>query len=391
MSSFLQKCPVCERELNATLANFQLHVNKHLDDGEEEESKKVAFQLSSDDGNPPSPNAERHVAEEPLGPAERMMREVEEQDAALASQIAAVNDVTGMNSTLVSLSLGGSALDSAEIFYANVQSVLFPHIDGLEGVGRKKVHIASKMDLFCSNLAGLGWDCGFRNIQMLFSALLHDPACSQYLRTVGISEVPSVPEIAGRIEDAWKQGYDPEGAANFGGSLLDKEVWIGATEVFVLFRSISFDVFVKDFETPTDADRRNMFLWILQHFNEWCNGKSCSVHRHSFLGPRKRSLVPSIFCQWQGHSVTIIGAEKSRSGEVNLLVLDPSRGFYKSLVDRRTSRMSLVRRGIDHAQFAQPRFQLVSLSQKKLSSPANTNVRETRWGRLKGLRPGGRS
>lgn len=387
MSSSPKKCPVCEEQLAGDSTDFEQHVNKHLDDVEEEQSRKIAEQLHRENADDNSATPHSSADHEQLGPAERMMREVEQGDAALASQLA--GHYAGDSPNFVSPSLAGSLNDSAEHFYPNILAKIFPHYEGLEHVLRKKVHICSKLDMFSSNVAGLGWDCGFRNIQMLFSSLLYDPESARLIHGAGMSEVPSVPEIAGRIEDAWKRGYDPEGAANFGGTLLDKEVWIGATEVFILLRSLNIQAFVKDFETPTDVEKRNMFEWIFGHFKDWCNGRACSVHRHTILGSRKHSLVPPIFCQWQGHSVTIVGAEKTKAGDVLLIVLDPSRGFFHSLMEHRTSRLNLVRRRIDHSQFAQPRFQLVSLPPGK--SVAGTSVREARRGLLGGFRLGGPS
>lgn len=389
MSSSFRKCPVCEQELTGEAADIDRHVNKHLDESEEEQSRKVAEELHHQHDQHASGNGQPSTASEVLSPAERMMRELEDGDAALASQIAAADGSNGTNPHFISASLRGSLTDSAEYFYPNILTKIFPHYDSMESALRKKVHICSKLDLFSSNVAGLGWDCGFRNIQMLFSSLLYDADSARLLQAAGMAEVPSVPEIAGRIEDAWKKGFDPEGAANFGGTLLDKEVWIGATEVFILLRSMKVNAFVKDFETPTDEDKGRMFAWIFNHFNQWCNGRSCSVHRRSLLGSRRHFLVPPIFCQWQGHSVTIVGAEKTKTGDILVIVLDPSRGFFHSLMEHRTSRMSLVRRGIEHPQFAQPRFQLVSLPPSK--SSGGTSIRQARRGLLGGLRLGGPS
>lgn len=371
MSSSSGKCPVCEIEISGDTAEFQQHVNKHLDENEEEESRKIAESLhygnkKGNSSETPKPASVGVL----LGPTERMIQEQEDGDAALASAIAAADGLHARNANIVAPSLRGSLSDSAEHFYPNILSKIFPPYDTMDGMLRKKLHICSKLDLFSSNVAGLGWDCGFRNIQMLFSALIYHPELKYVLRCAGISEVPSVPEIAGRIEDAWKKGFDPEGAATFGGSLLDKEVWIGATEVYVLLRSIGCAAFVKDFETPTITEKRAMFEYIFTHFEQWCNGRNCSLHNRGLLGTRKPCLVPPIFFQWQGHSITIVGVDKARGGEVVLIVLDPSRGFYVSLLEHRTPRAHLVRRTVDHPQFAQPRFQMVSLPPPKSEGSA---------------------
>lgn len=286
------------------------------------------------------------------------MRELEENDAALASAMAAA-DTPGDHQHVSSLV--GSLADSAEQFYPNVTSKLLLHYNIRYVLFRQKVHIASKIDLFSSNIAGMGWDCGFRNIQMLCSALLNDAAYRGLLARVDMSEVPSIPEIAARIEQAWQKGFDPEGASRFGGTLVDKEVWIGATEVYILLRSLNIQAFVKDFETPNDVFRRQMFEWIFDHFQCWCKGETCPFHRKGFRNAKKPSFVPPLFCQWPGHSLTIVGAKKARDGSIALLVLDPARGFYRSLIESSFSESVLISRDLNHPHFQHPRFQLVSI------------------------------
>lgn len=385
MSASLGKCPVCGHQVPGNSERFQRHVNKHLDDSEEAESKRIAEELHrGSQVAAASSNTGLSDVGEALGPAERLIRQQEQDDAALAAALAGGSGAQSTNPNFVNPSLRGSLSDSAEFFYPNIISKIFPQYDTLDGILKKKVHISPKLDLFCSNVAGLGWDCGFRNIQMFFSALLYDPESRLVLRAAGISEVPSVPEIAGRIEEAWKKGFDPEGAATFGGSLTDKEVWIGATEVFILLRSIDCSAFVKDFETPTAAQKRRMFEWLFAHFENWCNGRHCLLHSKGILGPRKPCLVPPVFFQWQGHSITIVGAEKTKTGEVILIVMDPSRGFYHSLMERKMSRLRLVRRSLDHPQFDQPRFQVVSLPSGKVASSTSVgDVRRKALGKLR--------
>lgn len=384
MSGTLGICPVCSREIAGGPKQLEGHVNKHLDDGEEDLSRKVAEELSA--GIVRTENrSENDFAN--LTPAERMMKEVEDNDAALASALEAAE--LGDNG-YIGPSLRVALSDSAEHFLPNIMQTILPPFDVVETVLCREIHIASKLDLFSSNIAGLGWDCGFRNIQMLCSSLLHSQRHKQVLSQSGITEVPSVPEIAGRIEDAWRKGFDPEGRAEFDGKLIDKEVWIGATEVYILLRNLNLPAFVKDFETPDDHFKRQMFEWIFSHFKYWCNGKSCPLHKRGFRSGRHPSFVPPLFCQWSGHSVTIVGAEKSRNGEITLLVLDPMRGFYQSILGSRSSRtnVSLVRRGLDHPQLAHPRFQFVSIPLQQVANEENEAppARRTRRGPLQRLR-----
>jgi hypothetical protein len=76
--------------------------------------------------------------------------------------------------------------------------------------------------------AGSNWTCGYRNIQMLCSALMRLP---EYRRVLfrGDGAVPEVAEVQAAIERAWAAGYDPEGARQLGGRLVHRNTWIGAT------------------------------------------------------------------------------------------------------------------------------------------------------------------
>jgi hypothetical protein len=83
---------------------------------------------------------------------------------------------------------------------------------------------------------GSWWSCGYRNIQMLCSSLLRDPLYGPKLFG-GAGFVPDLTSLQCWIERAWSLGFDPEGAAQLGGSLLYAPKWIGSTEAVALLRS----------------------------------------------------------------------------------------------------------------------------------------------------------
>lgn len=392
MNSSIAKCPVCNELLEGDSEDFERHVNLHLDEKEDELSKQVALQLSQDstrrgpNEETPQPNVDE--VEINIGQWERMMLEAERNDAALATALAN-SAQTNESDVYVSPSLRGSLSDSAERYYPNILKVVLPLFESIDRFLWKKLHICSKLDLYSSNIAGLGWDCGYRNIQMICSALLRRSETAGELKAAGMTEVPSIPEIAGRIESAWKDGFDPEGAKSFGGTLVDKDVWIGATEAFVLFRSLNLNAHLTDFETPTQRQRSDLFEWVFRYFDEQCDGRHCSLHRKGLLNGRRDQLVAPLFCQWQGHSVTIVGAEKTRRGELNLIILDPSRGFFTSLLANAWSGDYLLRRSIDHPQFSHPRFQLVSVLPRERTD--TTPTKEGHKGVFNRFRLGGPS
>lgn len=391
---FPHTCPICGLEVFSDDTQLTAHVNTHLDQSEAAASLAAAEQLSAESCFPPTEASAKNTREE--GPAERMLREVEERDRALAAAIF-VSEGAKLNTAT---SLERSLSESAEHFFPNIMPQIITIFEPNELWSRHRTHLCSTLDLYSSNITGLGWDCGYRNIQMLFSCLLRDTESKTVLLSFGISEVPSIPEIAGRIEEAWKRGFDPEGAANFGACLIDKEVWIGATEAFILFRSLKMNAFVVDFETRTENERRGMFAWILKHFEETCNGRNCYMHKKGKFVSNKTCLVCPLFCQWQGHSITIVGAEKSKRGDVVLVILDPSRGFFDQLMTHIGSPPRFVRRTVNHVQFTQPRFQFVlilpntkSPSTSSVTSPVTTTTvndanetKESRRGVLRFLR-----
>ena len=81
------------------------------------------------------------------------------------------------------------------------------------------------------------WSCGYRNIQMMLSGLMTEPAYKAALFG-GIGIIPDIPSLQMWIERAWRLGFDPEGAVSLGGKLLGAgKKWIGSTEAAVLLRS----------------------------------------------------------------------------------------------------------------------------------------------------------
>lgn len=50
--------------------------------------------------------------------------------------------------------------------------------------------------------------------------------------------VPCIPKIQSMIEDAWKEGFDPQGASQLNNRLQGTKAWIGACEVYTLLTSL---------------------------------------------------------------------------------------------------------------------------------------------------------
>ncbi len=131
------------------------------------------------------------------------------------------------------------------------------------------VWLCAETDHYSSSEGDKGWGCGYRNFQMLLSSLHRMeqykllpgiPSVTScyslgslliFLVTVPIIKfslavsVPSIPRVQALIEEAWAQGADPQGASNFNHRLQGTRAWIGATEIYAIFTSLSVKYVLK--------------------------------------------------------------------------------------------------------------------------------------------------
>jgi len=99
---------------------------------------------------------------------------------------------------------------------------------------------------------GAGWACGYRNIQMLCSALIRNPRYRPVLFD-GSGAIPDIPTLQRWIEYAWGCGYDTAGCEQLGGRLLGTTTWIGAGECVALLRCFGIpahQVVFHSFDSP---------------------------------------------------------------------------------------------------------------------------------------------
>lgn len=346
----MSACPVCAAVIPGDEQALQKHVNvMHLDADEERASSAVVADLLVSADAPDSCGEDVVAA---------TLRAQCADDAGLALAIAHQEEFKVGNVPVATLR--GSLVDTADYVVPNVSATIVRFYDMIDKKRLKKMHVCSKFDMYSSSLAGLGWDCGYRNVMTFLSCLVADKKVGPVLRSAGMPDVPSIPEIAARIEAAWASGLDPEGANHYEGSLQGKEVWIGATEVVVLFRSLGVHAAIADFEIQSKQDKQRMLDWVYDYFNDRCGGRGCSLHRRTLFGKRSARLTAPLFCQWQGHSITVVGAEKLKSGETTMLIVDTRLGFREHFEEsRRFPKMTLIRRGVDHPQLAERFFQFV--------------------------------
>ncbi|KAA8497923.1 Zinc finger with UFM1-specific peptidase domain protein [Porphyridium purpureum] len=236
---------------------------------------------------------------------------------------------------------------------------------------RKAIHVTSELDHFQTNIYGHGWDCGYKNVQTLLSALLRDKVICQHLKSKhALQEVPTVPELQARIENAWKLGFDSEGFEQLG-SLFGQNKWIGALDAAALLRSLGLRACVLDFEIGDSITAKKKFLeWVFSYFENRCKpgglGKllasaGCPACRGTTnLSLKRPKVIPPILLQHEGHSRSIIGAEKYADGEIKLLLLDTSSAAITGLGGRRG--MACLRRDGSSEELCEPRYQAVIVS-----------------------------
>ncbi|EGG02582.1 uncharacterized protein MELLADRAFT_110040 [Melampsora larici-populina 98AG31] len=280
------------------------------------------------------------------------------------------------------------------------------------------LYIRTSSSLTDRGASDLTWGCGYRNIQMLFSAVRHLEAYRQALTShpelnsqsplqaelsnkrpstshnVGDPiEIPSIQSWQRIIEEAWKKGFDTPGADSFSHKLVGKKKWIGTTEAYVAFTSLRIRARVIDFPNPTGPKGTHLGL------TNWVRGAHQSLQSSYFNGTSVSSNTPAngsasghvssiintdkmpLYLQHAGHSRTIVGFETDTQGNENLLIFDPAKAVptaLKSLCGFMTSRSNLfslkrLKSSNDSSQNPEP---ILDLSQhSKLLAPFRVSIK----------------
>ncbi|KAM9424557.1 zinc finger-containing ubiquitin peptidase 1 isoform 2-T4 [Pholidichthys leucotaenia] len=255
------------------------------------------------------------------------------------------------------------------------QGVLGALYDYYQTKCRDCVHVwlSADTDHYCSSAGDHGWGCGYRNFQMLLSALHRLDGYSSLLQE---KEMPSIPRVQNMIEGAWNEGLDPQGASHFKQKLQGRRAWIGATEIYSLLTSQRIRSRIIDFHIATGPGNTHplLFDWVKQYF--------CQSSRSSRLPPRLiQTALPPLYLQHQGHSRSIIGLEQKRNGSFCLLLLDPglSVSDIRKLLSRDTisSAIHHIRkfpRSLKHKQYQVVAVQGVLSAEEKQISILNSRT-----------------
>lgn len=170
------------------------------------------------------------------------------------------------------------------------------------------VRLCCPTDHFSSSYGDKSWGCGYRNLQMLLSALIKLEHYKGAILKV-CQNIPSIPTIQQLIEDAWRHGFDQQGAAQLDHKLTKTKKWIGATEIAVALKFIGLRAHIVDFYQATAADGTHpeLFAWMKRYFS-------------------KDSAQTPVYIQHQGHSRLVVGFEEryTKVKTQHLILFDPS-------------------------------------------------------------------
>jgi Peptidase family C78 len=216
------------------------------------------------------------------------------------------------------------------------------------------------------------WSCGYRNLQMLLSAILPElssqppPLLHQQQQQQQWFCLPSLYDIQVSLEELWSRGYDRMGAEHYHYRIKNQRQWIGAVEVanylsyqyridttvieFIvchesrsLLSSFCRSYFTKQSPTqhvstcPYCTDFNDLDASTVYSVSTWTmaqdilqsieHGTLSSGMNTNVRNMNDNIVVPTCTCptlplylQWNGHSVTIIGMELHDN---HLLILDP--------------------------------------------------------------------
>ncbi|KAF2026638.1 DUF1671-domain-containing protein [Setomelanomma holmii] len=158
-----------------------------------------------------------------------------------------------------------------------------------------------------------GGFCGYRNIQMLLSYI-------QGAKAQGHEEfpgrTPGILKLQDLIERAWDKGINQIGRIQTGG-IRDTRKYIGTPEAQAFFLSSEINCAVEMFSDNKERKieaHETLLDAIERYFAQAAVKDGSNVYK---------TLLPPIYLQQPGHSITIVGFERRRDGACNLVVFDP--------------------------------------------------------------------
>ncbi|CAG8959361.1 hypothetical protein HYFRA_00001259 [Hymenoscyphus fraxineus] len=175
-----------------------------------------------------------------------------------------------------------------------------------------------------SSLKREGGFCGYRNIQTMSSYIV---GVNSQGHEALKNKIPTIFEIQDHIETAWDLGINSRGRIETGG-IRGTRKYIGTPEAEAMFSKlgVACDTTAIKASKPRRGKRDShpepaytpsyqlLFQHVERYFTSGCTNYDPKI---------RCTLLPPIYFQHPGHSLTIIGFEKLSDGTKNLLVFDP--------------------------------------------------------------------
>ena len=152
------------------------------------------------------------------------------------------------------------------------------------------------------------WGCGYRNTQMLLSALRG--IGGEYTSKVS-DRAMDIADLQRSIESAWSRGFDTEGAEQLNHRVVGTTKWVGATDLCAMLRSMGIRANLLD--SPTPGAHMAVFSFLRDYFQSAAALKDEKTDKNIVFCD-----IPPVYFQYQGHSRSVVGI----CGD-SLVVLDP--------------------------------------------------------------------
>jgi len=214
-----------------------------------------------------------------------------------------------------------------------------------------------------------GYSCGYRSMQMVCSALLKTSSNARSRLFGGSGYVPKLEDMKAWVENAWAEGWDPDGCATIPNGLIGTREWVGTTECWALLNSFGINAEVVSFKKTNEASafsssssssksnksnkRKNSKLvsevafgvdeWLKNYFGVIEIDEQQAAHkkqkRDNFFKKSSSSSTSTtstkihlsnsfpLYMQHNGHSRVVVGIVlrgNVKNRETQLLVFDPA-------------------------------------------------------------------
>ncbi|KAF9532353.1 peptidase family C78-domain-containing protein [Crepidotus variabilis] len=199
----------------------------------------------------------------------------------------------------------------------------------------KTVHVSRDM-------WDVSWGCGYRNFLMVCASLMSQTQQPMYFPLLDAPISPSIRNLQRWIEDAWSEGFDPEGKKQLK-ELVGSKKWIGTSGASNVIPCQSYPLFwffMKDLWVAftfrgipaelVDFDLRNregpeaVIKWVVEYFTpKDANQNSNNAFQRMRMPTVQTTEKIPIILQHNGHSRTIVGYDVDSRGLTSLLTFDP--------------------------------------------------------------------